>query len=118
MFAALGMGPPLPPTAPQTNPPGSYYPGTPINEPPRLDTNPALFEPRELLQEEALQQGDETFGSYGKCKQFIPGFLKLQRDTNRRIAMLNLLFEEPPRGWGMEDISLGLGIDLGDTSSL
>ncbi|OQE42890.1 hypothetical protein PENCOP_c003G00088 [Penicillium coprophilum] len=61
----------LPLTARQTNMSGQHYPNALIDEPPRLDTNLAPFEPERPLQAQALQQSDETFGSHGKCKNLL-----------------------------------------------
>lgn len=69
-------------TARRLNLLGQYSLSAPNEEPPNLNTDSAPLGSEGLFQTQALQQSDETFGSYGKCKQSLLIYLRLERDAN------------------------------------
>lgn len=59
-----------------------HFPSTPISELPSLDATSAHIDPSMLLQAQDLQQSDENFGSFGRCKLLGTICLR-QHDANR-----------------------------------
>ncbi|CAG8395827.1 unnamed protein product [Penicillium salamii] len=64
---------------------GQSYHSDPMSESAGITTDPGVDESTVLLQNQAFQHTDQTFGSFGK-------------------SMLSFLFSDQPRDWNMEDM--------------